>query len=479
MKRIFVSSVQREFAQVRKQLKTHLSRNPDYRRLFESFVFEEDVIVTDRRTDEVYLDELAQCDLYLGIIGNEYGFEDKDGVSPTEREYDEATRLGLPRLMFVLGRDNSFRHPKEAAFLGKVSSDLIRSKCDDVGTLFLEITAALDGILVDQGAFRVGPFDVAACEGATMDDVNRDKIAWFIERARLVRNADLEIGMSPQSVFTHLQLFVQSGGGLTNAAVLLFGKDPQRFHISSEVKCVQWHGKERHKPMLSYQIYKGNLFDMTDSAVSFVLSKLDRAVGTRQNGPTAPRDYEIPQAVVAEAIINAIAHRDYASTGSVQVELFQDRLVVRNPGRINPAITKEELFEEHSSYPNNPKIAEQLYQVKYIEKFGTGFTDLLADCRAAGLPDPVIDDSRMEFTITIYRPADKAQINADKPDAKLVKDEEIVAFIINNPTLSMQEYANKLQIKYSVLRGRIAKLKAKGLRHEGPRKSGRWIFAQS
>lgn len=107
---------------------------------------------------------------------------------------------------------------------------------------------------------------------------------------------------------------------------------------------------------------------------------------------------------------------------------------------------KEELFEEHSSYPNNPKIAEQLYQVKYIEKFGTGFTDLLADCRAAGLPDPVFDDSRMEFTITIYRPADKAQINADKPDVnvKLVKDEEIVAFIINNPTLSMQEYANKV-----------------------------------
>ena len=97
MKRIFVSSVQREFAQVRKQLKSHLWLNPYYRRLFESLVFEEDVMATGRRTDEVYLDELAQCDLYLGIIGNEYGFEDKDGVSPTEREYDEATRLGLPR----------------------------------------------------------------------------------------------------------------------------------------------------------------------------------------------------------------------------------------------------------------------------------------------------------------------------------------------------------------------------------------------
>ena len=78
----------------------------------------------------------------------------------------------------------------------------------------------------------------------------------------------------------------------------------------------------------------------------------------------------------------------------------------------------------------------------------------------------------------IYRPTDKKQINANNAEAKSVKDEEIVALIINNPTLSMQEYANKLQIKYSVLRGRIAKLKAKGLRHEGSKKSGRWIFSQ-
>ena len=106
----------------------------------------------------------------------------------------------------------------------------------------------------------------------------------------------------------------------------------------------------------------------------------------------------------------------------------------------------------------------------------TGFTDLLADCRAAGLRDPVIDDSRMEFTITIYRPADKLQISANKSGTGIVNDEEIISLIIKNPTLSMQEYANKLQIKYSVLRGRIAKLKAKGLRHEGSRKAGQWIF---
>jgi predicted HTH transcriptional regulator len=185
-------------------------------------------------------------------------------------------------------------------------------------------------------------------------------------------------------VLKHLKLYSSGmNGGLTNSAILLFGREPQRFCISSEIKCVQWYGQERHKPMLSYQIYKGTLFDMADAAVAFVLSKLDLRVGTRDNCIEADREYEIPSSAVAEAIINAVAHRDYVSSGSVQVELFSDRLVVRNPGTINPALTKKDLFIEHASYPNNSLIADQLYQTKHIEKFGTGLTDLIEDCRKA------------------------------------------------------------------------------------------------
>src|SRR5574344_2607578 len=127
MKRIFVSSVQREFAEVRRLLKRYIARNPAYRRLFETFIFEEDVISMDRRVDEVYLEELRKCDIYLGLIGNEYGNEDKEGVSPTEREFDEATRLGLPRLMFVMGRDEGCRQVKESAFLGDRKSTRLNS----------------------------------------------------------------------------------------------------------------------------------------------------------------------------------------------------------------------------------------------------------------------------------------------------------------------------------------------------------------
>ena len=363
------------------------------------------MVASDRRTDEVYLDELRSCDIYIGLIGNEYGYEDAEGVSPTEREYDEATRLGLTRLMFVVGGNNVSRAEKEIRFLKKISDSLIRARCEDRNELLPEIYAGLDGLLVEQGCYRLGPFDSAICEGATLSDIDADKVAWFVEKARSMRNTNIDETMSVESVLKHLKLCVTNPSeGVTNSAILLFGREPQRFHISSEIKCVQWYGIERHKPMLSYQIYKGTLFDMADAAVAFVLSKLDLRVGTRKNGIEAPREYEIPPSAVAEAIINAVAHRDYTSSGSIQVELFSDRLVVRNPGTINPALKREDLFVEHASYPNNSLIADQLYQTKHIEKFGTGLTDLVEDCRKAGLRDPVIDDSRTEFVITIWRP---------------------------------------------------------------------------
>lgn len=480
MKRIFISSVQKEFAKERKLLKHYIAKNPAYKRLFDTFVFEEDLVASDRRTDEVYLDELGKCDIYIGLIGNEYGYEDAEGVSPTEREYNEATRLGLTRLLFVLHKEEDSRDPKEKAFLKKISADLIRAKCDDSNSLLLEVYSSLEGLLVESGVYRMGPFDASVCDGATLDDIDPNKIAWFVDRARRLRNADIEEGMSVESVLKHLRLYFQDvTGGLTNSAILLFGRNPQRFCISSEVKCVQWHGKERHKPMLSYQIYKGTLFDMADEAVAFVLSKLDLRVGTRGKGIEAPREYEIPISAVAEAIINAIAHRDYTSAGSVQVELFSDRLVVRNPGAINPALSKDELFVEHASYPNNSLIADQLYQTKHIEKFGTGLTDLIHDCRDAGLKDPEIDDSRSEFVITIWRPNSVATgtATANNPQINKVKDAEIIALMLRFPDLSVSGLANKLQIKYSELRYRINRLRDAGiLKREGARKKGRWVL---
>ena len=89
--RIFISSVQKEFAQERAALREYLRGDPLFRRFYDVFLFE-DVPAIDRRADEVYLQEVERCDIYVGLFGEEYGNEDEKGYSPTHREFDLAEK---------------------------------------------------------------------------------------------------------------------------------------------------------------------------------------------------------------------------------------------------------------------------------------------------------------------------------------------------------------------------------------------------
>jgi len=182
----------------------------------------------------------------------------------------------------------------------------------------------------------------------------------------------------------------------------VFGKHPQRFLISSEIKCAHFHGVEVTKPIPFYRIYKGTVFDLVDQAVDFVLSKINLAVGTRAQSVQAPVAYEMPPEVIREAIVNAVAHRDYTSNGSVQVMLFADRLEVWNPGTLSPPLTIAKLRKPHGSVPWNPLLAEPLYLTRYIERMGTGTGDMIKRCRDVGLDEPefALTDG---FVVTIRR----------------------------------------------------------------------------
>lgn len=314
--KIFISSAQKEFAEERAALRDFLRGDALMRRFFEPFLFEE-VPAGDRRADTVYLDEVERCEIYLGLFGNDYGFEDAHGVSPTQREFELATKRHKLRLIFVKGGDDKAKHPKMQALIRRAGSDLIRRRFATAAELVAAVYAALVQVLVDRELIRTGPFDAAPCPKAKLADLDAESMARFIREARRARGFPLNESSSPRELLTHLNLL--NDGRPTNAAVLLFGKQPQRFLISSEVKCAHFHGTEAVKPIPSYQVYKGTVFALVDQAVDFVMSKVNLSVGTRAAGPQAPVRYEIPREVVAEAIVNAVAHRDYTSNGSVQV----------------------------------------------------------------------------------------------------------------------------------------------------------------
>ena len=403
--RIFISSVQGEFSEERAALRDYIRADALIRRFFEIFLFE-DAPASDRRPDQLYLDEVERCDIYVGLFGTHYGSEDEEGVSPTEREFDHSTAVGAHRLIFVKGAGDA-RHPKMQALIRKAQSGLIRKRFNTLAELVAGLYAALVEYLDAKELIRWGPFDASPCDRATLDDLDFERMAQFIRTARLVRQFPLPEGTPVPQLLEHLNLLNE--GRLTNAAVLLFGKSPQRFLISSEIRCAHFHGTEVAKPIPSYQVYKGTAFELVDQAVDFVLSKINRSIGTRAESVRAPRTYEIPAEVVIEAVVNAVAHRDYTDNGSVQVMLFADRLEVRNPGRLPPPLTLEKLREAHRSVPGNPLLAESLYLTEYIERMGTGTLDMIRRCVQVGLPEPefAVTDG---FVTTIRRAAVLRQV---------------------------------------------------------------------
>jgi predicted HTH transcriptional regulator len=339
--------------------------------------------------------------VYLGIFGNEYGGEDAEGLSPTEREFDRATLRKRNRLVFVKGTDDSQRHDKMKVLIHKAERQLTRRRFADVVDLTGKVYASLIRHLEQRGVLPHRPFHAAACHGATLRDMDAKAVTWFIRRARDERQLAIKATASPKDALTSLNLL--DNGKPTNAGVLLFGTDPQRFIPAAEVKCLHFHGTTVVKPIPSYKVFKGTLFAQVDEAVDFVMSKLNRAVGTRQAGPSAPVDYEVPRAVVAEAIVNAVAHRDYASAAAIQVYVFADRIEIWNPGELFPSLTPESLRQQHPSLPRNPLIVEPLFFAHYIEKVGTGTLDVIAGCQSAELPEPEFFQNGDQFVLRLWR----------------------------------------------------------------------------
>ncbi|MCX7047274.1 MAG: hypothetical protein NTX50_17530 [Candidatus Sumerlaeota bacterium] len=158
------------------------------------------------------------------------------------------------------------------------------------------------------------------------------------------------------------------------------------------------------KPIPSYHIYKGALFEMVDEAVDFVMAKINRAVIPREGKVASDIEYELPWRAVREAIVNAVTHRDYASNASVQVMLFADRLEVWNPGELPAPLTVEKLRKPHASIPRNPLIADPMFLAAYAEKAGSGILDMLRLCRQSGLREPAFRQDGGQFVQTLWRP---------------------------------------------------------------------------
>jgi ATP-dependent DNA helicase RecG len=174
---------------------------------------------------------------------------------------------------------------------------------------------------------------------------------------------------------------------------------------------------------------------------------------------------------------NALVHRNYMGS-MTQLRVMDDRLSLWNAGTLPLELSVEKLFQTHRSIPRNPLIAEVCYRVGYIDSWGRGIEKISDACKAAGLPEPVIEENTGGVAVELVKANDVASGKRREGVGKV--SGMILDACRETPSITIPEMAEKIGITERSVQRNIQKLQAEGfLRRVGGRKEGRWEVIES
>ena len=162
-------------------------------------------------------------------------------------------------------------------------------------------------------------FDSQICKEATLGDIDKEKIRWFLRKAKVERSLDIDSSASSTEALKRLNLLIDNKP--TNTAILMFGKNPQRFFIQSEVRCARFKGIEAVKPFIDMKVINGSIYKQIDQAEKFILFNIKKSAWIEEGKIERQEKWEYPPDAIREAIINAIAHRDYNSPANMHISI--------------------------------------------------------------------------------------------------------------------------------------------------------------
>jgi len=185
---------------------------------------------------------------------------------------------------------------------------------------------------------------------------------------------------------------------MTNAGAWLLTDDIRRASSSAHVSCALFFGHTKTR-ILDRKDFDADVYSNYQGVVTWLLSKLNAEfvieTMTREERP------ELPEAALREAVVNALAHRDYRSNANVQIYIFEDRVEIVSPGGLPAGMTPELLGIK--SIPRNPLLFGMLYRMNAVEQVGSGIRRIREICCDYGITEPEYEISENWVTITFAR----------------------------------------------------------------------------
>ena len=327
--------------------------------------------------------------------------------------------------------------------------------------------AALDRFLLRKQGRH---WDGVPMPGVAVSDLPAVALEQFRQRADKSKRLSQDILREDDA---HLvdKLHLADGVHLKRAAVLLFHPDPERFVTGAYLKI----GRFKSDSDLRYQDeVHGNLFEQVDRAMDLLLTKYLEA-RIAYEGVQRTETYPVPEAALREALLNAIAHKDYASGVPIQISVYDDRIVFWNNGPLRDGWTIATLLAKHASQPPNPDIANAFFRAGMIESWGLGIEKMRQACLGRGLPAPTLREEAQGLWVEFHFPA-SVKTPVKTPVKTLVKTpEKILAVLRANPSMSLPDVATHIGKSPSAVERAASKLvNDKRLKRVGPAKGGHW-----
>ena len=256
---------------------------------------------------------------------------------------------------------------------------------------------------------------------------------------------------------------------LRNAAVFLFSK---RFSYDYEIRMARFRGTDKNYFIDNQQAH-GNFFELLDAGMSFFFKHL--SLSGEIKGFKREEHLDVPATALREALINALCHRDYdIHQCSIGIAIYDDRIEIESPGLLPRELTPKTIKRSHKSYPRNEIVATVLYQITYLEKWGSGIKRIMDACKAEGSPQPFWSEDG-GYTVVTF-PMNKLNgriVTPNEPQNALQKRlEAVAAMILANGSIAISVIAQNLNVSRDSIKRDLKKL---GYAWEGASKNGRWV----
>jgi ATP-dependent DNA helicase RecG len=289
-------------------------------------------------------------------------------------------------------------------------------------------------LMMERGAVSL---EALVPDGARLHDIDWQRVGWYLS------SLDGMPAGEPEEALLYRGCLAEGEGDLrpTYAGLLLFGREPQRWVRSSEILVARYAGTTMDDSFIKEDI-RGTLPEQIRRAEAFVVSNMRR--GVRLNGLERVEATEYPVEVVREAIVNAVAHRDYQIRGDgIRILLFSNRIEFYSPGRLPGHVTVENLVDERFS--RNEAIVQALSDMGFIERLGYGIDRMIRLMVQAGLPEPRFEETAAGFQVTLS--GHGAALISDEADARRwrhlglnERQEKALAYLVEKERITNREY---------------------------------------